>query len=328
MAQEWHIPRAEQDQLRLREPQEGRRGLSLGLHGRSDRAVRRRVPRQQPARGHQPREARDAEARVRQVRARHADRRQLDAAHRRRRRACCWRREEWAAKRGLPVQAYLTYRQTSANNFVGGDGLLMAPTIAVSQHARARRPDAAGFRLLRDPRGVRRAGAVHAESLGGSGLLQEACSAATRRWARSTAPSSTSRARRLAFGHPFAATGARIVGNLAKLLSRARRPRPHLGLHRRRHGRRRNPRRLGYGGSPARGLIHSVTLFSRWSPAAAMVRSLERPWHEKGTNVCKRTALRAGARSRGFRVPRPRCLRPTQTRAEPAQSAAAGGGHL
>ena len=41
----------------------------------------------------------------------------------------------------------------------------------------------------------------------------------------------------LAFGHPFAATGARIVGNLAKLLVRARRARPDLGLHGRRHGR-------------------------------------------------------------------------------------------
>ena len=43
---------------RLREPPEGRRGLPLGLHGRPRRAVRRRVPRQQPARGHQPREDR------------------------------------------------------------------------------------------------------------------------------------------------------------------------------------------------------------------------------------------------------------------------------
>ncbi len=37
---------------RLREPQEGGRGLPLRLHGRPRRAVRRRVPRQQPARGH------------------------------------------------------------------------------------------------------------------------------------------------------------------------------------------------------------------------------------------------------------------------------------
>ena len=47
----------------------------------------------------------------------------------------------------------------------------------------------------------------------------------------------------LAAGHPFAATGGRIVANLAKLLARdGRRPRPDLDLRRRRPGRRRDPR--------------------------------------------------------------------------------------
>ncbi|MBN9281592.1 MAG: acetyl-CoA C-acetyltransferase, partial [Hyphomicrobium denitrificans] len=41
--------------------------------------------------------------------------------------------EEWAKAHNLPVLAYLTYGQHIANNFVGGDGLLMAPTIAVSK---------------------------------------------------------------------------------------------------------------------------------------------------------------------------------------------------
>ena len=41
--------------------------------------------------------------------------------------------EDWATANGLPVKAYLTYAQTSANDFVNGDGLLMAPTIAVSK---------------------------------------------------------------------------------------------------------------------------------------------------------------------------------------------------
>src|SRR5688500_18032988 len=34
--------------------------------------------------------------------------------------------EEWAAKRGLPVLAYLTYAQHWGNDFVAGEGLLMA----------------------------------------------------------------------------------------------------------------------------------------------------------------------------------------------------------
>ena len=40
--------------------------------------------------------------------------------------------EEWAAKRGIPVQAYLTLGRTAAVDFVAGEGLLMAPTVAVS----------------------------------------------------------------------------------------------------------------------------------------------------------------------------------------------------
>ena len=58
MAQEWKITPSRAGPAGLREPQEGGGGLPLGLHGRPDRAVRRRVPRQQPARGHQPREDR------------------------------------------------------------------------------------------------------------------------------------------------------------------------------------------------------------------------------------------------------------------------------
>src|SRR3990172_6658626 len=40
--------------------------------------------------------------------------------------------EEWAQKRGIPVQAYLSLGRTSAVDFVQGEGLLMAPTVAVS----------------------------------------------------------------------------------------------------------------------------------------------------------------------------------------------------
>ncbi len=39
--------------------------------------------------------------------------------------------DEWAAARGLKVQAYLTHARVAAVDFVHGEGLLMAPTIAV-----------------------------------------------------------------------------------------------------------------------------------------------------------------------------------------------------
>jgi len=41
--------------------------------------------------------------------------------------------EEWAKERNLPVLAYLTHGQHSAMDFVAGEGLLMAPTVAVSE---------------------------------------------------------------------------------------------------------------------------------------------------------------------------------------------------
>ena len=41
--------------------------------------------------------------------------------------------EEWAKARGLPILAFLIDIETSANDFVAGEGLLMAPTVAVGR---------------------------------------------------------------------------------------------------------------------------------------------------------------------------------------------------
>jgi acetyl-CoA C-acetyltransferase len=125
--------------------------------------------------------------------------------------------EEWAAKRALPVQAYLTYSQTSANNFVEGEGLLMAPTIAVSKmldRARLRLQDfdfyeiheafaaqvLATLRAFEDPAYCKKV-LGRDQPLGGIDRAKMNVKGSS-----------------LAFGHPFAATGARIVANLAKLL--------------------------------------------------------------------------------------------------------------
>ena len=83
--------------------------------------------------------------------------------------------------------------------------------------ARPRRPRTAGLRLLRDPRGLRRPGALHAEGLGGRGFCKE-------RLGLDEPLGSIDRAKlnvnggSLAAGHPFAATGGRIVAGLAKQL--------------------------------------------------------------------------------------------------------------
>ncbi len=126
--------------------------------------------------------------------------------------------EEWAAKHGLPVQAYLTHYQTAANNFVAGDGLLMAPTIAVSKLI-----DRAGMKLQDfDFYEIHEAFAAQVLATLKAWEDPEYC----RRVLGKDQPlGSIDRARMnvkgssLAFGHPFAATGARIAANLAKLLS-------------------------------------------------------------------------------------------------------------
>jgi acetyl-CoA C-acetyltransferase len=125
--------------------------------------------------------------------------------------------EEWAAKRALPVQAYLTYAQTSANNFVAGEGLLMAPTIAVSrmlERAQLKLQDFDFYEIHE---------AFAAQVLATLKAFEDAdyCKTHLGREAPLGSIDRTKlnvRGSSLAFGHPFAATGARIVANLAKLL--------------------------------------------------------------------------------------------------------------
>jgi len=126
--------------------------------------------------------------------------------------------EDWAAARNLPVLAYLTFAEVAGVDYVHGEGLLMAPTIAV-------------------PRMLQRAGLtlqdfdfyeIH-EAFAAQVLCQ------LRAWESPdycrdrlglAAPLGTIDPAKinvngssLATGHPFAATGARIVATLAKLLA-------------------------------------------------------------------------------------------------------------
>jgi acetyl-CoA C-acetyltransferase len=126
--------------------------------------------------------------------------------------------EEWAAKHGLPVLAYLTYSQAAANDFVGGDGLLMAPTIAVSKML-----DRAGLKLQDfDFYEIHEAFAAQVLATLKAWEDPEYC---RERLGKAEPLGSIDRAKlnvrgsSIAFGHPFAATGARITANLAKLLS-------------------------------------------------------------------------------------------------------------
>jgi acetyl-CoA C-acetyltransferase len=126
--------------------------------------------------------------------------------------------EEWAKTRGLPVLAYLSYGKYAAVDFVNKEGLLMAPAYAVPRmlaDARLRLQDFDFYEIheafeaqvlctlkawqspefCRDRLGLAEPlGAIDRSKLnlkGGS----------------------------VAIGHPFAATGARILATLAKLLA-------------------------------------------------------------------------------------------------------------
>lgn len=126
--------------------------------------------------------------------------------------------EEWAAARGLPVKAYLTYAQTAANDFVGGDGLLMAPTIAVSKMLERANLTLQDFDFYE----IHEAFAAQVLATLKAWEDPEYCRDKLR---RDQPMGSIDRAKlnvkgsSIAFGHPFAATGARIIANLAELLA-------------------------------------------------------------------------------------------------------------
>ena len=123
--------------------------------------------------------------------------------------------EEWAKARGLPILAYLTYGQVAANDFAHGEGLLMAPTIAVSQMLTR-----AGLTLQDfDIYEIHEAFAAQVLCTLKAWEDAEYCKTVLGRAAplgsidRSKLnPKGSS----LAYGHPFAATGARILGLAAK----------------------------------------------------------------------------------------------------------------
>ena len=125
--------------------------------------------------------------------------------------------EEWADSKGIPVQAYLSLGRTSAVDYVEGEGLLMAPTVAVSDLLQQ-----AGLALQDfDYYEVHEAFAAQVLATLKAWESEEYCRA---RLGRNAPLGSIDRSKlnvqgsSIAIGHPFAATGARILAVLAKLL--------------------------------------------------------------------------------------------------------------
>ena len=125
--------------------------------------------------------------------------------------------EEWARERGLPILAYLTHGQTSAVDFVEGEGLLMAPAVAMSEMLTRANMTLQDFDFYE----IHEAFAAQVLCTLAAWESDEYC---RERLGRNEPMGSIDRSKMnvvgssLAVGHPFAATGARIVATLGKLL--------------------------------------------------------------------------------------------------------------
>ncbi len=125
--------------------------------------------------------------------------------------------DEWAASRGLKVQAYMVDAEVAAVDFVKGEGLLMAPTVAVSRLLDRNHLSLQDFDFYE----------IH-EAFAAQVLCTlrawESADYCRDRLGKDAALGSIDPAKlnvngsSLALGHPFAATGARVVATLAKLL--------------------------------------------------------------------------------------------------------------
>jgi len=125
--------------------------------------------------------------------------------------------DTWAAKRGLKIQAYLRDAEVAAVDFVHGEGLLMAPTIAVPRMLARHGLTLQDFDFYE----------IH-EAFAAQVLCTlrawESADYCKHRLSLDAPFGSIDPAKlnvhgsSLAVGHPFAATGARIIATLAKLL--------------------------------------------------------------------------------------------------------------
>lgn len=125
--------------------------------------------------------------------------------------------EDWAKVNGKEIQAYLADAQVAAIDFVGGEGLLMAPAWAVAQLLKRNNLKLQDFDFYE----IHEAFAAQvlctlkaweSEEFCKTKLGMDGALGAIDRSKLNVVGSS------LALGHPFAATGARIVATAAKLL--------------------------------------------------------------------------------------------------------------
>jgi acetyl-CoA C-acetyltransferase len=128
--------------------------------------------------------------------------------------------EQWAAERNLPVLAYLRYGKVAAVDFIAKEGLLMAPAYAVSEMLRDADLGLGDFDFYE----IHEAFAAQVLATLKAWESPEFCQ---QRLDRSVPLGKIDRSKlntkggSLAMGHPFAATGARILAALAKTIADA-----------------------------------------------------------------------------------------------------------
>ena len=129
--------------------------------------------------------------------------------------------EDWARSRGIPVQAYVSFTETTAVDYVGlagpKEGLLMAPAYAV-----ARMLERAGLKLQDfDIYEIHEAFAAQVLCTLKAWESEDFCRKKLKREILGSIDRSklNPKGSSVALGHPFAATGARIVATLAKQLA-------------------------------------------------------------------------------------------------------------
>jgi len=125
--------------------------------------------------------------------------------------------EEWARRKNVPIIAYLTYCKVAAVNFIGEEGLLMAPAYAVSDMLRDANLHLQDFDFYE----IHEAFAAQTIATLKAWQSERFC---RERLGRNQPMGPIELAKlnvkggSIAIGHPFAATGARIVATMAKLL--------------------------------------------------------------------------------------------------------------
>ena len=126
--------------------------------------------------------------------------------------------EEWARQKNLPISAYLTYVKAAAIDFVSEEGLLMAPAYAVSDMLNDANLTLQDFDFYE----IHEAFAAQTIATLKAWQSEKFCREKLGR-NQPMGPIDLARLNvkggSIAIGHPFAATGARIVGTMAKLLS-------------------------------------------------------------------------------------------------------------